>query len=147
MKKYIYLITLAVVAAMSATSCDLETSDNGDLDGFWHLVQVDTLDTGGTCNMKEARIYWSFQCDVLKLDDKTERNRSIIMRFDNRGEQMTLFDPYIYDRGAGDIKLEDINMLRPFGINAMSETFNVSHLSSHNMIIESPMLRLSFKKM
>lgn len=147
MKKYIYIIALTTIAALSAVSCDIETSDNGDLDGFWHLVQVDTLETSGTCNMKQARIFWSFQCDILKLDDKTGNNLSIIMRFNHNNNQMTLTDPYIYNREAGDIKLEDSNMLRPFGINAMSETFNVLHLSGSNMIIESPMLRLNFKKM
>lgn len=27
-------------------SCEVDSSDNGDLDGFWHLESVDTLATG-----------------------------------------------------------------------------------------------------
>ena len=28
--------------ALVMSSCEMETTDNGDLDGFWHLESVDT---------------------------------------------------------------------------------------------------------
>ncbi|WP_288318172.1 lipocalin-like domain-containing protein [Xylanibacter caecicola] len=147
MKKYILFPLILFAGILPFVSCELETSDNGDLDGFWHLVRIDTLDTQGTCDMKQERIFWSFQKDLLHVDDKTGMNSSILLRFNHSSGSLTLSDPYIYDRGAGDIKLEDVSMLYPFGINAMEEKFNMIHLSSNHMIIESPMLRLSFKKM
>ncbi|MDY2692200.1 MAG: lipocalin-like domain-containing protein, partial [Prevotella sp.] len=30
---------------MLVSSCDMETSDNGDFDGYWQLASVDTLAT------------------------------------------------------------------------------------------------------
>jgi len=38
--KSIIVMAFAISAMMS---CEIETSGNGDLDGFWHLVRVDTL--------------------------------------------------------------------------------------------------------
>ena len=46
MKKIIGVLSLAVMM-LTLSSCEVETSQNGDLDGFWHLEQVDTLATGG----------------------------------------------------------------------------------------------------
>ena len=43
MKRMIYLIA---AISLVLSSCTLETSDNGDFDGFWHLERVDTLATG-----------------------------------------------------------------------------------------------------
>lgn len=45
MKKIIGVLSLAVMM-LTLSSCEVETSQNGDLDGFWHLEQVDTLATG-----------------------------------------------------------------------------------------------------
>lgn len=138
---------MAFAALLPFVSCDIETSGNGDLDGFWHLVRVDTLATQGTRDMISERIYWSFQHNLLKTDDKTGKNSSILLRFDRSGGNITLFSPYIYDREAGDIELEDPALLCPFGINDIPETFTVASLSGSHMTIESPMLRLWFKKM
>ncbi|MFA4047370.1 lipocalin-like domain-containing protein [Prevotella sp. PCHR] len=147
MKKYILFPLILFAGILPFVSCELETSDNGDLDGFWHLVRIDTLDTQGTCDMKQERIFWSFQKNLLHVDDKTGMNSSILLRFNHSSGSLTLSDPYIYDRGAGDIKLEDVSLLYPFGINSLTETFDVESLSSSRMTIASPVLRLSFKKM
>lgn len=147
MKRHTLYALLLAAAILPFISCELETSDNGDLDGFWHLTRIDTLATQGTRDMKQERIFWSFQKDLLKVDDKTGENSSILLRFNHSGGNLTLSDPYIYDREAGDIKLDDVEPLRPFGINALTETFTTTSLSGSHMTLESPMLRLSFKKM
>jgi hypothetical protein len=59
MKKIIGVLSLAVMM-LTLSSCEVETSQNGDLDGFWHLEQVDTLATGGTCNFADKRVFWVF---------------------------------------------------------------------------------------
>ena len=55
MKKLFYFfITLLPLL----TSCELETSDNGDFDGFWHLVSVDTLANAQHQDLSQKRIFW-----------------------------------------------------------------------------------------
>ncbi len=55
MKRLIFVLTIC----MALVACDIETSGNGDLDGFWQLRQVDTLATEGTTDMRQSMIYWA----------------------------------------------------------------------------------------
>ena len=41
------LSAIAISMLLTACGIDFEGSDNGKLDGFWHLEKVDTLATGG----------------------------------------------------------------------------------------------------
>lgn len=42
MRKLLYIFFVLLMFA----ACDIHTSDNGDLDGYWQLRSVDTLSTG-----------------------------------------------------------------------------------------------------
>ena len=63
MRKLLYILTLGVVLA----SCELETSGNKELDGYWQMCQVDTLATGGIADTHEALIYWGIQGNLLQI--------------------------------------------------------------------------------
>lgn len=135
-----------VVSALCC-SCTIETSGNGDLDGMWHLVSVDTLSGGHTANVMEKRIYWSFENNLLLFEDKTGTNGSLLLRFEHKNDTLRLFNPYIYDREGGDKPLEDPSLLLPFGMTGLEQTFKVERLSGSKMIINNNVLRLKFKKM
>ena len=62
------MLSLAVMM-LTLSSCEVETSQNGDLDGFWHLEQVDTLATGGTCNFADKRVFWGCQYKLIQVAD------------------------------------------------------------------------------
>ena len=57
------LLIAAIIGAllMSLTSCEIETSDNGKLDGFWHLERVDTLATGKSVDYTNKLVFWGVQ--------------------------------------------------------------------------------------
>ena len=61
MRKLLYIFFVLLMFA----ACDIHTSDNGDLDGYWQLRSVDTLSTGGTCDMRDSMRFWSFQANIL----------------------------------------------------------------------------------
>ena len=71
--KYVYklqLVSLLVVSLMTMTGCELETSDNGKLDGYWHLVAVDCkmqiiLPIAFICGFLKRAIV--LKCSVLML--------------------------------------------------------------------------------
>lgn len=140
-----FILTAAVTSILCA--CDLETSDNGDLDGMWHLVRVDTLSTSGVKQMDGEKIYWSFQYKLLQVDDKTGARNSALLRFEHVGGTLRLHTPYVYDRTNGDSPLTDVSLIAPFGINALENNFTVERLNGSNMIINDNYLRLYFKKM
>lgn len=148
MKRLIYIFMTAVVIALTAVSCDIETSGNGKLDGMWHLRSVDTLATAGTYDMTGERIYWSFQHDLMVADDKTGANLSLLFRFKHAEGRLLLSTPYIYNREEGDEPMteEHLPMLYPYGIHSIDEAYDVIKLSDSKMILQSETLRLSFKK-
>lgn len=138
------LFIFAVVVLLS--SCEIETSSNGDFDGMWHLRRIDTLATNTACDMSNESIYWLVEADLIVLDDKSGNNEDIIMLFELTGDSLHLYSPYIYDRESGDREIEGIEQLQPYGVNAIDETFGISSLSSGKMVLESTELRLTFKK-
>ena len=54
MRKIVYILALCTFLV----SCELETSGNKELDGYWQMCQVDTLATDGVTDTREALIYW-----------------------------------------------------------------------------------------
>ena len=50
--KYIAIATLALG---TLTACEIESHDNGKIDGFWHLEHIDTLATGGTLDVSNEK--------------------------------------------------------------------------------------------
>lgn len=134
------------VALTSVSSCTLETSDNGDLDGYWHLTRVDTLATGGMLDLSEELRFWAVQKDIMNVVDR-RNGGDMLLRFDKSGNTLRLYDPYVNDRMQDDIPLEDVEMLRPLGINALDESFAVERLSGDRMTLCSELLRLDFSKM
>ena len=139
--------TLILISLLALSSCKLETSDNGKLDGFWKLTRVDTLTTGGVLDLTERGIFWSVQVNLLSVKDKYEEDgREILFRFDHSGGKLTLSEPRIGYQYTGDIDVDDPDKLRPFGINNLKETFNVEGLNNHHLYLTTSTLRLSFTR-
>lgn len=147
MKRCYINILIATVVAFMFGSCEIETLDNGDLDGMWHLTRIDTLATSATADMSSKSIYWSFQARLLELDDKSWEHQSLLMRFEHNGATLRLYDPYIYDREDGDKALEDITLLNPYGIVAPDETYTIERLNGSKMVLLSGTYRMYFTKL
>lgn len=140
-----FLLAILTVAVMG--SCTLETSGNGNLDGFWHLVTVDSLGTGGTLDLSGERLYWSFQGNLLSHRDANGRCKELISYFEFKGDSLFVAETFYYDRTNGDPKVNDVSDLKPYGMNELNESFSVLHLDGSYMVLCSDELRLYFKKM
>ena len=145
-----YLIfSISAFLIFSFSSCELETSGNGDLDGFWHLVQVDTLQTGGVKDTSKDLFFWSFQVNLLQLSDRSYQIPIYMARFNHENGQLKVTLPCLYDRYEGNkmVTEENVNVISPYGLNALEETFRVEELSGSKMTLSNGTLRLYFKKM
>ena len=142
MKRLLYIIIGIGLAACS----DVEFSDNGDLDGFWQLCRVDTLQTGASIDYRDQGLTWSFQGKILEVRDVCKVHQDIIMSFNHTGNQLRIFSPYLVYREEDDRQIDDINYLTPYGINGQEETFGVLELTGSEMTLESDFLRLHFRK-
>lgn len=142
MKRLLYVL----IGCLGLVACDIETSDNGDLDGFWQMTQIDTLG-GRSGDMREKYVFWCVQGKLIETYiARNSAMNEIVYTFDKTADSLLLHSPYISDRGNGDIKVEDVALLRAYGINQLEERFKIQQLSADNMVLESAMLRLHFRK-
>ena len=142
MRKLIYLIiSFTMIAA-----CDIHTSDNGNLDGFWQLKSVDTLSTGGTCDMRDSMRFWGVQANLLYFRYKNEKTGNVLLRFNHTDKIIILSDPIIDMRDSSDLILTDTTLLYHYGIHDVPETLKVVTLNKSTMILENRLLRLHLRK-
>lgn len=139
-------ITFLFAAFLLLTSCEIEFSNNGKLDGFWQLIAVDTLATQHTSDLKTSGRTWAFQGRLLEMRDTKGGYSDLYFSFEHRGDSLFLYSPYLSDRDADDIKITDVNIVRPYGVNGLKEGFEIESLSNNKLILRSKTLRLLFKK-
>ena len=138
-------IPIILLILLLFCSCDLETSKNGDLDGFWHLERVDTLSTSGSLDLLQEKRFWAFQKDLLQLRGDEQE---FYLRFNHHDNQLDLSDPHLRDREKDDpaISSSTMYLIRPYGINEEEEFFQVITLDNDNMVLRNQNLQLWFRK-
>lgn len=139
-------ITFLFAALLLLTSCEIEFSNNGKLDGFWQLMAVDTLATQHTSDLKTSGRTWAFQGRLLEMRDTKGGYSDLYFSFEHRGDSLFLDSPYLSDRDADDIKITDVNIVRPYGVNGLKEGFEIESLSNNKLILRSKTLRLMLRK-
>lgn len=142
MKKLIYIIFASIIF----TACELEIMDNGTLGGNWQLQKIDTLSTGGTCDMSSSYIYWGIENNLLQVRDIDNRNFRVFFRFDKQADSLSISTPFLAETKDELQALKDDSLLRPLGINNTQITFYIKHLSNNSLILEDQKLRLNFRK-
>ena len=139
-------ITFLFAAFLLLTSCEIEFSNNGKLDGFWQLIAVDTLATQHTSDLKTSGRTWAFQGRLLEMRDTKGGYSDLYFSFEHRGDSHFLDSPYLSDRDVDDIKITDVNIVRPYGVNGLKEGFEIESLSNNKLILRSKTLRLMLRK-
>lgn len=139
------MAVVAAVAACCCASCEFHTLDNGQLDGYWQLTDVDTL-AGGSTDMVPRRIFWSVQARLLQVTDLTYQLDECILRFDHSDGQFRVYSPYVVDHAGSDVAVTDGRVLHPFGIQSLDETFAVERLDDERMVLRGDVLRLRFRR-
>ena len=142
-KLYIYIIGVMLLMV----GCDVESSDNGNLDGFWQMTtKTDKYAKCGAVDMRDSGLTWSFQGKLLELRDVNDRQKNIVLSFDHAGNTLRVYNPYIVERDSDDIKISDPMMLLPYGVFNTDEKYDVVELKSDKMVLESERFLLKFRK-
>lgn len=140
MKKIKYFILILLIGALA--SCEVHTSNNGDLDGYWQMVQMDSVASDKVTNMKGSGIFYAVYAHLLQVHGA---GTQVSFRFKHFGDSLTLYSPYA-DYGQNDQPVEDVSVLKPYGINRLHENFHVDALSNSKMILSNQDVRLYFRK-
>ena len=142
---YIFALLATVAASLGLNSCSTEGSNNGDLDGYWYMRQIDTLSTGSQTDVHEKRIFWSYIGTLMQTEGSD--SELIVYSFDHNDTQLRVHNPYKNIQATDEKITEDnLPLLRRVGINALDETFTVEVLTSDEMVLRSNTLRLHFIK-
>lgn len=156
MKKKLLHLLLLLTAMLTAASCE-KMSDNGKLDGMWHLQQIcsrpqDAASAGYTehHDVREAGIYWSFQLQLLHIRSKDFLNgetSETMARFDYSGTHLDITSTYIHYRDR-DVLITDAQTQRlaPLGIRGNAGSFHIERLTDHHMVLCSDQDSLVFQK-
>ena len=142
--KYLSIL-FAFILCLSA--CELETSHNGKLDGWWLLTAVDTLQTGGHANVEAQQCTWAFQGRLLELRDVPGQRGDNLLSFAQHDDDLLLSHPYLSARDSGDIAVQTPQPLHPYGIQTLSEQFSITAINRQRMVLTSASLRLYFRKL
>ncbi len=130
-------VLLYIIIGMGLlTACSSESSNNGDLDGFWQL-------TG------RPGITWSFQGKILEFRDVNQVHHDLMAKFRHEGNLLIVYDFRLVDRDAGDLPVTESEAadLRAYGINNLEEEqFQIRLLTSDDMHLESSSESLHFRK-
>ena len=133
MKRILFFIIIGIGLL---TSCNAESSDNGDLDGFWVL------------SGRSGRT-WSFQGKILEFRDVNSVHPDLMAKFRHEGDLLIVYDLRVLDRDAGDQPVTESERedLRAYGINDLvEEQFLIRQLTSDDMHLESDSESLHFRK-
>ena len=145
MRKLLFILTLC----MLIVSCELETSGNKELDGYWQMNQVDTLSTGGVADTREAMVFWGVQGKLLQIrfpESGSFLGEGLLFRFNKDDKNLTLSSPVIHHLYETDEPIEDVEILKPFGIFNLEEVFTIETLDDKEMVLTNNLLRLHFRR-
>ena len=143
--KNIKLTLWSFIVLLCFSTCTLESDSKaaGDLAGMWHCVYIDK--GAASVELKDQKVYWSFQGKLLLLEDKTGAHSWILYHFNKKGNTLELREPYRYDRENGDEPLTEPSLLAFYGIDDMAVTFRIQQ-SENTMALVSNKVTLHFKK-
>ena len=145
MRKIFYLLALSIMLV----SYELETSGNGSLDGYWQMTQVDTLASGGVADTRESFIYWGVQGKLLQIrysENDVYLSEGLLFRFENNNSILTLSSPFVHHLYETDEPIDDVEILKPFGIYRLEEKFAIEQLDDKRMVLSNEVLRLHFRR-
>jgi len=130
------------------TSCELNTSNNGPLDGYWQMTRVDTLDNGHSADVRSRLIFWAVQADMLEMRSQFDLEQvPVIFRFELNADRLRVYSPVADNREISDSIVTHPSTVAYYGVGDLDETLLVKTLNSKKMVLETEHhLLLYFRK-
>ena len=146
MTNKLLFINILILISSLFYCCEIETYDNGGIDGYWKLSEIDSISNGKELNLSDKSIFWAIQAKFIVVQNNNKDTDKIYLRFDYSGDSLTTHSPMFYDKLNGNIKINDISELKEYGINKLEESFFIENMTNKNLILKSDIVYLKFKK-
>ena len=157
MSKFLFFILYSLFF-ITLTGCSTHSSDNGNLDNWWYLRQVDDLTENTTTDYVSKKVFWGYIGALMQTQGAGAG--TYLYRFDHSGNTLRVHTPRHHSRGKGDPLLteDELSKLEVQGLHLRDkgnvndgeiiyeETFTVEELNSDRMVLlnEDKTLRLHF---
>ena len=155
------IYTILILLAMSlSTGCD-KMPDNGQLDGMWQLMSIETAD-GHILDVKEQQHYWSFRLRLVQFTaSRAIDTDKFYAHFSREGGNIVLKDfcqEARYEKDTDDnvwVSSEEAELLHPWGVYGQTDeddsqkikaTYRVEALSDTRLVLKSDQARLTLRK-
>lgn len=150
MRNLICIIVLSL-SLIGIVSCGdlVDTSDNGKLDGYWLLSQVDSIGSGQVAKVVSDRKFLSVQGTFVQMEDRDDGTQ-YIFRFTFVSDTLRLSDARRIDRNEpnpSDPVVLSVDILRPYGINSLTPEYKVETLTGSRLVMSDGVVRLHYRKM
>lgn len=126
------------------TSCEMEVSHNGDLDGLWQLTEIREV-CSPIIDIRETGTTWGFQFNLVEIHCNA-RPSDVIARFERSGDYLRIYSLRYQHHDLDDQLITDPTYLVKYGIFSLDETFKIEALTGNSMCLSSPHARLVFRK-
>lgn len=137
-------IFLIAALVLTITSCEIEMSNNGDLDGLWQMTEM-KIDDNPVKDMRNTGTVIGVQFRLMNIRNSVGGN-DLYCRFVHEGNTLRIYDFRIRIHDVSDLPVEDVSMLSEYGIFSLDETFKIETLSESYMVLRSSRSLLKFRK-
>lgn len=145
-RQFIKLTNIILLILTTVCSCEIETYDNGKLDGYWKLCEIDSIRNGEKLKLSDKSIFWAIQAKFIVLQNNNEDREKIYLRFKHIGDSLITHSPMFYDKLNGNTIIKDDSELKIYGINNLNESFYIYQLKNNSLILKTKLLQLKFIK-
>lgn len=128
MKKAIYALLCTILLA----SCQ-KADDNGDLGGFWKLLQIEEFCNDTIIDKSNEDCFWAIQLRMITANTES----GVIAK----GRFQHVEDSLFIQMTQRPSDCRDVGMYNP-----ENERFGVNKLTNKRMILQSNEVRLTFRK-
>ena len=131
---FLYKSGLLLLLLLFVFSSCQKADDNGELGGFWKLMEVELAADDEKRNVKENDYFMAVQLDLMEFRGDAG---SCFARFSHKGDSL-----FVWMIG------DDIptSLLDAYAMNAPEQRFCVEALDGKKLIIKSTFSKLRFKK-
>ncbi len=150
MKRLARKILFFTITLLATTGCD-KLPANGDLDGLWQLMEIDT---GGTVtDTKSDRLYCSFQLHLFMLGSQQAGPRAYFGYFEHKGStirfhRFTFRSDYTEDSNEDRLMTDDdLSVIQPWGFTSTDCTFTVKELTGKRLVISQGETTITYRKL
>jgi hypothetical protein len=153
MKRNIFLLGILLLTTLMV-GCDIETSNNGKLDGLWQVTEITYLGTNSRPDsvvaMKSQHIYWAFQNKLLSIrgyEAPQTKTTEIVTRFSHNADSLILRDFYFHYVSLDSLVTDThTHIFNPIGVESNEAHFQVEQLTDNTLSLRSTYAKIALRK-